>query len=96
MQPDPAEIAAKLTPAQKRAHQGDPCFYCNTPHEAVPVGPCESRRRHPWGHPNRLGLLHRLAGMPRLNPEFFREPADQLLYIQGYDGRAVLEAQGDG
>lgn len=26
-------------------HLGDPCIYCNTPHDEVPVGPCEGLRK---------------------------------------------------
>ena len=74
-------------PESTPTHQGDPCFYCNMPHDAVPVGPCGGRKKYPWGHPRRLGYQHRICGMSRINPEFFRERADQIAYIEGYDGK---------
>jgi len=69
-------------------HIGDPCFYCNVPHDDVPVGPCAGRRKYPWGHPWQLGRMHGKCGMSRINPEFFKESADQMAYINGYDGNS--------
>jgi len=31
-------------------HEGDPCKYCGTPHDEVPIGPCDARASEWAGH----------------------------------------------
>lgn len=66
------------------AHVGDPCFYCDTPHDDVPVGPCAGRRKYPWGHPKHLGRLHRECGQAP-TASLFSE-ADRPTYWRAFEG----------
>ncbi len=70
--------------ANKAAHTGDPCFYCDTPHDAVAVGDCAGRARHPWGHPKHLARLHRRLGQSG-TPALFRGE-DRETYLKAFHG----------
>ncbi len=37
------DLEAKVN--QLTAHSGDPCVYCNTPHDDVGIGPCRGTRK---------------------------------------------------
>ncbi len=42
-----------------KAHKGDPCIYCNTPHADVPVGDCQGRPMTPPFDPALVELVAR-------------------------------------
>lgn len=70
--------------AHPKAHAGDPCFYCDTPHDDVAPGPCAGRSQHPWGHPKHLGRLHRMLGQPGTSGLFHGN--DRATYLRAFHG----------
>ncbi len=77
------------------AHKGDPCFYCNTPHDEVLKGPCPGRALYPWGHPKQLGRQHRLCAMPG-TATLFKDVEDRAAYMVAFNGGEPLPpAPGD-